>query len=74
MLFEGVSVGKNTIIRDSVIMPGTKIGENVVIEKAIVGAEAIVRRSCKIGNGNNIAVIAAKEEIKRSSVLDAIEA
>lgn len=74
VLFEGVSVGKNTVIRDSVIMSGAKIGENVVIEKAIVGSEAIVRRSCKIGNGNNIAVIAAKEEIKSSSILDAIEA
>ena len=73
MLFEGVSVGKNTIIRDSVIMPGTKIGENVVIDKAIIGSEAAIRRGCRIGNGSNIAVIAAKEDIKSSSVLDAIE-
>ena len=73
VLFEGVSVGKNTIIRDSVIMPGTKIGENVVIDKAIIGSEAAIRRGCRIGNGSNIAVIAAKEDIKSSSVLDAIE-
>ena len=47
-----------------------------VIEKAIVGSEAIVRRSCKIGNGNNIGplLFRTKEEIKSSSILDAIEA
>ena len=66
-------VGKNTIIRDSVIMSGTKVGENVVIEKAIIGSGAAIRRGCRIGNGNNIAVIAAKEDIKSSSIVDAIE-
>ena len=35
--FKVYHVGKNTIIRDSVIMPDAKIGENVVIEKAIIG-------------------------------------
>ena len=47
VLFEGVTIGKNSVIRDSVIMTGAKIGENVTIEKAIIGAEAIVRRDCK---------------------------
>ena len=47
--------------------------ENVVIDKAIIGSEAAIRRGCRIGNGSNIAVIAAKEDIKSSSVLDAIE-
>ena len=44
-------LGKNTIISDSVIMPNAKIGDNVVIDKAIIGSEAIIRRECKIGNG-----------------------
>lgn len=73
ILFEGVSVGKNTIIRDSVIMTDAKIGDNVVIEKAIIGSEAIIRRECKIGNGKRIAVIASKEEIKSGTVLEAVE-
>ncbi|PAE24596.1 MULTISPECIES: glucose-1-phosphate adenylyltransferase [Bacillaceae] len=36
VLFQGVRVGKNTVIRESVIMPDAVIGENVYIEKAIV--------------------------------------
>ena len=74
VLFEGVTIGKNSVIRDSVIMTGAKIGENVTIEKAIIGAEAIVRRDCKVGNGNSIAVIASKEEVKSGTVLEALEA
>lgn len=73
VLFEGAYVGKNTIIRDSVIMSDAKIGDNVVVEKAIIGSDAIIRRDCRIGNGDNIAVIAAKEDVKSGTVLDAIE-
>ncbi|MGP7819688.1 glucose-1-phosphate adenylyltransferase [Niallia sp. 01092] len=36
IVFQGVNVGKGTIIRSSVIMPDAKVGENVYIEKAIV--------------------------------------
>ena len=50
VLFQGVQIGKNSVIRDSVIMTDAKIGDNVVIEKAIIGGEAIVRKDCKIGN------------------------
>lgn len=33
VLFEGVTIGKNSVIRDSVIMTGAKIGENVTDRK-----------------------------------------
>ncbi|HWJ78309.1 MAG TPA: glucose-1-phosphate adenylyltransferase [Niallia sp.] len=36
IVFQGVTVGKGTIIRSSVIMPDAEIGNNVYIEKAIV--------------------------------------
>ncbi|WP_404355908.1 glucose-1-phosphate adenylyltransferase [Cytobacillus firmus] len=36
VLFQGVLVGKNSVIRESIIMPDAVIGENVYIEKAIV--------------------------------------
>ena len=42
ILSQGVTVGKNTIIRDSVIMPNVKIGDNVTIERAIVGNDSII--------------------------------
>lgn len=42
VLFQGVSVGKNSIIKESVIMPDATIGENCLIEKAIVPCDVIV--------------------------------
>lgn len=73
ILFEGVYIGKNTIIRDSVIMTDAKIGDNVVINKAIIGGEAKIRKDCKIGNGEKISVIASKEDVKSGTVIDAME-
>ena len=36
VLFQGVHVGKGSVIKDSVVMPDATIGEDVYIEKAIV--------------------------------------
>ena len=73
VLFQGVYVGKDTVIRNSVIMPDTKIGNNVTIEKAIIGSNAIIRKECVIGDGNKIAVIAAKEDLSSGTTLEPAE-
>lgn len=73
VLFQGVSIGKNSIIKDSVIMPDAKIEDDVIINKAIVGSNAVIRRGCKIGDGNKIAVIAAREELKSGTTLEPAE-
>ncbi|MEH7121533.1 glucose-1-phosphate adenylyltransferase [Neobacillus vireti] len=39
VLFQGVTIGRNTIIKESVIMPDAEIGNNCLIEKAIVPGE-----------------------------------
>lgn len=70
IIFQGVQIGKNSVVRDSIIMTDAKIGENVVIEKAIVGSGAIVRKDCKISLGDEIAIIAAKEEVKMGTVIE----
>ena len=70
VLSAGVYVGKNTVIKDSVIMTNTKIGDNVVIEKAIVGGDVIIRKNSKIGNGKDIVLIGEREEIKANSVVE----
>ncbi|MBP2243018.1 glucose-1-phosphate adenylyltransferase [Cytobacillus eiseniae] len=36
VLFQGVSVGSGSFIRETVVMPNTVIGQNVFIEKAII--------------------------------------
>jgi glucose-1-phosphate adenylyltransferase len=42
VLFQGVTVGKGSIIKESVIMPDAIIGNNCLIEKAIVPCDVIV--------------------------------
>ena len=63
VLSQGVYVGKNTVIRDSVIMPNVQIGDNVKIEKAIVGNNAIINHNCNIGDLKKIEVVGAYEYV-----------
>ena len=67
VLSQGVYVGKNTLIRDSVIMPNVQIGDNVVIDKAIIGNDAIINHGCKIGDKENIKVVGAYEYVVNST-------
>ncbi|MGN0025521.1 MAG: glucose-1-phosphate adenylyltransferase [Clostridium sp.] len=63
VLSQGVYVGKNTVIIDSVIMPNVQIGDNVRIEKAIIGNNAIINHGCRIKNDNDIEVIGAYQYV-----------
>ena len=53
-----------------VIMANTKIGDNVVIEKAIIGGDVIIRKNSKIGNGKDIILVGEREEIKANSIVE----
>lgn len=71
VVFQGVHVGKNSIIIDSVVMPNVNIGDNVVINKAIIGSDAIIRRESRIGSGEEIEVVGAREEVKSGRFVEA---
>ncbi|MCI5621648.1 MAG: glucose-1-phosphate adenylyltransferase [Lachnospiraceae bacterium] len=47
----GVTIGKGTVIRDSIIMKETVIGENCSIEKSIVADKTVIGKDCKLGVG-----------------------
>lgn len=47
----GVTIGKGTVINESIIMKGAVIGENCNIEKAIVSENAIIGNDVKLGEG-----------------------
>lgn len=49
VIFGGVEHGEGSVVSDSVIMPGAKIGKNVVIEKAVIGADAVIGDGAKVG-------------------------
>ena len=64
VLSHGVSVGSQSIIKDSVIMPNVKIGKNVVIEKAMIGEGAIIEDNTIITEKSSINVISEYEVVK----------
>lgn len=60
VIFQGVHVGKNAVIRNSVIMTNAYIEDYVIIDKAIIGNDVVVKRGSKIGDGEKIAVVSSE--------------
>ena len=49
-----VTIGKGSVVRDSIIMQGVTIGENCVIEKAIIAEDTVVGDNAVIGIGSDV--------------------
>ena len=47
-----VTIGKGSVVRDSIIMQGVTIGENCVIEKAIIAEDTVIGNDVIIGIGS----------------------
>lgn len=45
----GVEIGEGTIVRNSIIMNGTKIGAHCVIDKAIIAEESVIGEKVQLG-------------------------
>lgn len=73
VISQGVSVGKNVVIKDSVIMPNVRIEDNVIINKAIVGSDAVIGKGCKVGDGVGVSVVAANENLETNIVCEDIK-
>ena len=67
VLGKSVTVGKNVQISDSVIFPGTKIGDSAWISGAIIGEEALIGENVRIGKG---CIIADHAKIMKGVALD----
>ena len=50
----GVTIGKNTIIRDSIVMNETTIGDNCEIYKGIIAEKCLIGDGVKLGLGDEI--------------------
>ena len=70
VLSHGVSVGSDSIIKDSVIMPNVKICKNVIIEKAMIGEGAIIEDNTIIKEQDGINVISEYEVVKAQLELE----
>ncbi|SHE53149.1 glucose-1-phosphate adenylyltransferase [Atopostipes suicloacalis DSM 15692] len=64
ILSTNVKIGRGSVVKDSVIMPNTVIGENCFIEKAIIGENAHLYDGARlIGEKGNIAVVGNEERV-----------
>lgn len=49
ILFAGVTVGKNAVVTDSIIMPGAVIEDGAVVQYAIIAENAVVGKNAVVG-------------------------
>ncbi|MDD3362019.1 MAG: glucose-1-phosphate adenylyltransferase [Hespellia sp.] len=54
VLGAGVTVGKGTVIKDSIIMRDVTIGENCVINKAIIAEDSVIGNNVTLGIGSEV--------------------
>lgn len=47
----GVTIGKDTVVRDSIIMNNTEIGEGCELDKAIIAENVVVKDRARLGCG-----------------------
>lgn len=68
VIFSGVKIGKNSKVIDSIVMQDTVIGDNVIIQKAILANDVHVLDNTVVGDGKEIVVIGEKRTIKSEPV------
>lgn len=56
IIFEGVTIEKGAVVRDSIILPCSHIGKNAVVEKAIIGSNTYISEGSEIGTDSDAAV------------------
>lgn len=70
VVFGGVEIGKLSVIKQSVVMPGAYIGRGVHIENAIIGEGAIIKDGAVIkGSTDNIVVVGPNEIVAAKPVI-----
>lgn len=71
VISENVTIGKGSVIRDSVIMRGTKIGENVTVDYGMIDESVTVEDDVKIGDEhsdkNRIALIGRNMRVRKGA-------
>lgn len=50
----GVTIGKGSVVRDSIIMQGTVIGENVVMDRSIIAENVKIGDGVQLGVGEEV--------------------
>ncbi len=71
VLFPGVYVGKGTRVIDTVVMPKVTIEDNVIIERAIIGSDSVIKSGARVGDRetSSITLIGESETVEENTVL-----
>jgi glucose-1-phosphate adenylyltransferase len=67
VLFYGVQVGEGSVIKDSVIMPNAKIGNQVTILKSIIGENTVVEDGATVGGNGETVLIGGNQRVTATS-------
>jgi len=77
ILSNGVRISKNAVVRDSIIMADSEIGEGSVVDMSIIDEEVKVGKACRLGDyadvTRKIAVIGKKAVIRNGASVGAGE-
>ena len=68
ILSTNVYVGKNAKIIDSILLPGARVKEGAILNRAIIGENTTIEKSVKFGSSNKkeeIALVGDNEVVKR---------
>ena len=68
ILSPGVYVGKNAIVKDSIIMNNSRIEEGAYIEKSVIDKKVIIGKNAKVGYGEDYTINREKPELFFSGV------
>ncbi|NMO95924.1 glucose-1-phosphate adenylyltransferase [Paenibacillus lemnae] len=64
VIFCGAEIGKQSLVKDSVVMPNVKIGKGVHIEHAIIGEGAVIKDGAIVkGSLGNVIVVGPHETV-----------
>jgi glucose-1-phosphate adenylyltransferase len=68
ILSPGVQVARRAVVRDSIIMDDTQVGEGSIVERSILDKEVIIEPDCHIGFGDDNHVNRANPKILSSGL------
>ena len=69
VIFYGAEVAEGSLVTESIIMPGAKIGKNAKVYKTIVGGEAVIEDGVVLGDhkNNQITIVDHHELVKKET-------
>lgn len=69
VLFYDVRIDENSIVKDSVIMPGARIGKDVTIHRAIIASDAIIEDGATVGEPDGEIVVVEPQQVVKSGTV-----